>query len=112
MKQEVIEAMTEVIRRGLPIGGVSSEIAQELLNLRYDCRECGGSGKGKIADYLCSTCKGTGKGSPMLAVLDENQELPECIAPLGIYDDGWHQTGYNEAQQDMLKAGWKKVREE
>ena len=106
-------------------------VAEAILNLCCDCKECGGSGKysesqrGSDGFEQCPTCQGTGKGERLLYTreelktagyvkLAENQEVPECQTPLGVYDDGWHQKGFKDAIELMTtpKDGvvWRKTK--
>jgi len=95
--------------------------AESLLLLCYPCPEC--DGNGEIQDRLawdipnakedCPVCNGTGQGERILAVLAEDQELPECINggnPIYLKTDPvWY---YKQAQQTMISQGWKKTVEE
>ena len=84
------------------------DAAKTLLNLRYDCKECGGDGSVNDIDdhpYPCSKCNGTGKGSRMLAMLDPDQEPPENPYPEPPYMMGLTQWDICQmVQQDMLKT--------
>jgi len=85
---EVIEAMADIIR-SLSGNLEPEKIAGILLNLCYDCEECGGTGirpRGQRAlmegETQCHKCNGTGKllgkdGKPvkMLVILSQNQSF-------------------------------------
>ena len=125
---KVIEAMAEALSLFRPadpermknfIRRRDSTI-KRLLNLRYDCTECGGDGSVNDIDdhpYPCSKCNGTGKGSRMLAVLSENQEVSEpdsinyripddclTVAREQKYLADNLYNAYSQAQQDMLRT--------
>ncbi len=111
-------------------------VADKILNVRIkDCETCGGDGNiiktpiGRTLSQGCPDCNGTGfrtlgdildlLKAGKLVELDPDQSLP-----VGMYhsDPKWHsqftifnpkmQQSYNEAQDDMLKAGWVKGRNE
>ena len=93
--------------------------AKAILNLCYDCKDCGGSGRGKqIAHFeyeSCPFCKGTGKGEKVLAIVEPDQSLPENTYPSrgdefgGCVDMKAARKAYDEAQQDMIREGWVKT---
>lgn len=132
MKEEVIEKMSQVAKDLIvskyetgeySATGTGELIAESLLNLHYPCKLCKGKKevwmkgakfedacmRGLKQKETCPLCKGTGEGGKMFAILDEKQEVPECNTPLGIYDDGWHQRGFNDAVELLLSQGWKKA---
>ncbi len=98
------------------------DVAEAILNICYPCSDCRGNKQIEVYPKefnLCPSCKGTGNlldkdGNPvkMLAIVAENQELPkvpEVNALLGETSVYSYRKGYRQAQQDMIKAGWKKV---
>jgi len=78
MKDKVIEAMKSIIAdKGYTMWGK----CEAILNLRYVCEKCGGSG---FAGYYCQhervdcpSCNGTGKGERMLAIVDRKGKVIE-----------------------------------
>lgn len=77
-KEEVIEKIASLIYNQHLEGRKSDEIAEAILNLYYDCKECGGSGLDGsfglcvgVQEKRCPSCKGTGKGRPMIAIVPE-----------------------------------------
>jgi len=90
----------------------------KLLDLRYDCTDCGGDGLdtvdcrchgGGMATKSCSpcfTCNGTGESkNRVIWILAENQELPNAIQHKHFIE-----SDYTLAQQDMIKDGWVKIK--
>ncbi len=91
------QAIQQYVETGEPMSPL--DIAQAILDLRYDCGECKGSGeysetkRGSDGFDKCPTCKGTGKGKPILAILDEDQKLPD-LQPYVIVSDGMQTRGW------------------
>lgn len=96
-------------------------VVDKILSLRLDCPECGGTLAGMPTldapdGYPCKKCQGTGKSKVTLGdivklweerkllVEDEDQSLPNS------YDVYSAQPMYAKAQQDMLHAGFKRVK--
>lgn len=113
-RNEVIEKMVEAIRV-LPCKLLEFEryrIAQAILDLHWDCKDCIGSGynditkgKGMPAIYKCPTCKGTVQGERMLAIIDPDQTPPDTSTT-----DYWeHEIIAIAVIELMIKAGWRKV---
>jgi hypothetical protein len=95
------------------------ELAESILALRYPCKECEGRGytyQDNTHNEVnpCYYCKGTGKGEKVLAVLDEEQALPEqkYFATDNLNATQASMQGYSRATDDMLSKGWKKTIEE
>ena len=116
--QEVKEQIAEVILKG----GRTMELAEDILNLRYECKECEGSGKVPfqrgindtpvyISRITCPVCKGTGKGLPMLAILDSDQSLPVNPYNKNTMRDIIRHEAIKTHIEIMLSQGWKKVKE-
>ncbi|MFA5037000.1 MAG: hypothetical protein WC479_07475 [Candidatus Izemoplasmatales bacterium] len=101
---------------------LSSEPLATLLKLYEQtaetCPMCGGNGKAGTIKRLnhpdkvwdCPTCSGAGKVHNLdrLVVLAEDQTLPEADYPLLPASAV---NAYDTAQQDMLNAGFRKVKE-
>ena len=119
----VVERIAREIQKELTEDGVAMGIAQAILDLKYPCKECGGTKyvpveanpELKKLVYIhyetkpCPTCKGTGQGEKMIGILDENQVLPEN--PYSIdSEEARPDDIYDDAQQDMLAAGYRKVK--
>ena len=88
---------------------MTKDVREQILELYRNCAgdDCNGKAGCKEHKYDCAICF----SDQILTLLKENgyvkladdQELPECT-------DYWRSWGYSQAQQDMLKAGWKKVK--
>jgi hypothetical protein len=111
-----LEDYIEPVQPCTECGGKGREVVKTSSILKIgtilQCPTCHGTCKNVLVstndlstyEADCPTCKGIGKGEPMLAVLSENQELPNMIQ--GKYSI---KSDYTLAQQDMVKQGWRKV---
>ena len=85
----------------------------KLEQLREKCPEC--YGEGELIDEggchnMCNVCNGEGYilHPERLVVLDEDQDVPKHPERDNLFTK---YGGYLEAQQDMLKANWRKIKE-
>ena len=117
----------EELEQALEDGADPMALFQPLLDLlertREVCPECEGQGwypNETTARTICPTCNGSGRVGDWhperLAVLAENQELPDnpFVEHFGLMRDEGEAISsyiYPEAQQDMLKANFKRVEE-
>ncbi len=79
-REELIKLIGVTIEDGLEAHDLLHDTAEAILNLKWKCKACGGSGtlpfKDKGESLKCHTCKGTGRGEKMLAVIDPDQSFP------------------------------------
>ncbi len=73
------EFAPEPFTEPVDINVLKVKFPEAILNLRYDCDLCDGTGSKDYGegDTDCKDCNGTGKGGRMLAVLDEDGTIQE-----------------------------------
>ena len=94
------------------------------MKVKVWCESCKGSGrvlcegwngKGWNKVVICKECEGKGYIDKDLYELDTNQDLPnnphvDQDAKDSCWPDSPYEEVYSHSQQDMINAGWRKVK--